>query len=91
VPIWLWILIVAALIALGVFAYVQDLFMAEAAGRYADLQRAALAGKGPAVSVVEVLEPAIAESVSRGAQWGGGTMAAGALAAAATVLISRRR
>lgn len=82
VPLWLWILIVAALIALGAFAYVQDMWMAEAAGRYADLQRAALAGNGPAVTVSGVLEPAVRESVERGAAWGAGVLGAGAAAAA---------
>lgn len=82
IPVWVWILIAAALVALGVFAYTQDLLMAEAAGRYADLQRAALAGQGPAVTVTDVLEPARRDAAIRGAQWGGGTFVAGALAAA---------
>jgi hypothetical protein len=90
VPLWLWILIVAALIALGAFAYMQDLFMAEAAGRYADLQRQALAGHGPAVTVTAVLEPAIRESVDVGAAWGGGVFGAGAVIAAVASRASRR-
>jgi hypothetical protein len=85
-PIWLWILIVAALVALGAFAYMQDLLMAEAAGRYADLQRDALAGRGPAVTVIGVLEPAIRESVEVGAAWGGGVLSAGAVIAGAARL-----
>jgi len=90
VPIWLWILIVAALVALGAFAYVQDMWMAEAAGRYADLQREALAGRGPAVTVTAVLEPAIRESVDVGAAWGGGVFGAGAVIAGAARLASAR-
>ena len=88
-PLWLWILIVAALIALGAFAYMQDLWMAEAAGRYADLQRDALAGRGPAVTVTGVLEPAIRESVEVGAAWGGGAFGAGAVVAAVARRASR--
>ena len=89
VPLWLWILIVAALIALGAFAYMQDLWMAEAAGRYADLQREALAGGGPAVTVTGILEPAIRESVEVGAAWGGGVFGAGAVVAAVARRASR--
>ena len=91
IPLWLWILIVAAVIALGAFAYMQDLWMAEAAGRYADLQRDALAGRGPAVTVTGVLEPAIRESVEVGAAWGGGVFGAGAVIAGLVGRGSRRR
>jgi hypothetical protein len=91
VPVWLWILIIAALIALGVFAYMQDLLMAEAAGRYVDLQRAALEGRGTAVSVREVLEPAIRDSVEQGAAWGGGVIGAGSVVAAVVGRASRSR
>jgi hypothetical protein len=91
IPLWLWILIVAALVALGAFAYMQDLWMAEAAGRYADLQRDALAGRGPAVTVTGVLEPAIRESVEVAAAWGGGVFGAGAVVAVLAGRGARRR
>lgn len=81
VPIWLWILIIAALVALGVFAYTQDMLMAEAAGRYVDAHRAAVAGRGPSVTVVDVLEPARRASVEQGAAWGGGVLGVGAAVA----------
>jgi hypothetical protein len=90
VPLWLWILVVAALIALGVFAYTQDLLMAQAAGRYAELQRAALAGRGPSVTVLEVLEPAWRESVEWGAWRGGSVLGVGVAAAAVAGPVSRR-
>ncbi len=90
VPLWLWILIIAALVALGAFAYMQDLFMAEAAGRYVDLYRAAADGRGPSVAVVDVLEPAILDSVEQGAVWGGGVLSVGAVVASIAGWTSRR-
>jgi hypothetical protein len=65
--------------------------MAEAAGRYADLQRDALAGRGPAVTVTGVLEPAIRESVEVAAAWGGGVFGAGAVVAVLAGRGARRR
>ena len=63
--------------ALVVFAVVQDRVVASGAGRYALLQRAALAGGGPAVTIDEVLRPAVARSVRDGLLWSGVVLAAG--------------
>jgi hypothetical protein len=71
------ILIVTALAALIVFAVVQDRVTAAGARRYATLQRDALAGRGHAVTVDEIMRPAIAQSVQQGLLWGGVVLVAG--------------
>jgi hypothetical protein len=81
IPLAIVVWIVLIVIALILFAVYQDRTVAEAVGRYVEAQRAALAGRGPAVTVAEILEPAIRESVREGAKWGGGALAAGSLAA----------
>jgi hypothetical protein len=47
------------------------------------LQRAALAGRGPAVTVDEIMRPAIAQSVREGLLWGGAVLVSGVGIAAA--------
>jgi hypothetical protein len=64
------ILIATALAALVVFAVIQDRVTAAGARRYVALQRAALAGRGPAVTVDEIMGPAVAQSVHQGLLWG---------------------
>lgn len=63
--------------ALVVFAVVQDRVVASGAGRYAALQRAARTGAGPAVTIDEVMRPAVARSVRDGLLWSGVVLAAG--------------
>jgi len=57
------------LAALVVFCVVQDRVTAAGARRYVALQRAALAGQGPATSVEAVMGPAISRSVGHGLIW----------------------
>ena len=72
----LWLTFAAALV---VFCIVQDRVTAEGARRYVALQKEALAGRGPAVTVDEVMRPAIARSV-RLALLASGTVAVAGLA-----------
>ena len=71
------VLIATALAAIVVFAIVQDRVTAAGARRYVALQRAALAGRGPAVTVDEIMRPAIAHSVREGLLWGGAVLVSG--------------
>ena len=71
------IVLVTVAAAVVVFAVVQDRVTASGAGRYGTLQRAAIAGQAPAVTVDEVMTPAIARSVRQGLSWGGAVLAAG--------------
>lgn len=81
-------LVLASVLAAGiVFLAVQDREMGAGAGRYVAAQRAALAGRGPAVSVDEVMTPAVRDSVRRGLLWGGIVGAAGL---AGTAVVARR-
>ena len=63
--------VVALLLAFAVFCVVQDVVTVAGAKRYARLQREALAGRGPHVTVDEVMKPAVASSVRQGLVWGG--------------------
>ena len=71
------ILIATALVAVVVFAVIQDRVTAAGARRYVALQRAALAGRGSRVTVDEIMGPAIAESVHEGLLWGGVVLVSG--------------
>jgi hypothetical protein len=77
------IVIATALVALAVFCIVQDRVTADGARRYALLQRDAIGGRGPAVTVDEIMRPAIARSVQQGVIWGGFVLVAGLGAAGA--------
>jgi hypothetical protein len=77
------ILIVTALAALVVFAVVQDRVTAAGARRYVALQRDAIAGRGHAVTVDEIMRPAIARSVRLGLMWAGVVVVSGVAIAAA--------
>jgi hypothetical protein len=77
------ILIATALVAVVVFAVIQDRVTAAGARRYVALQRAALAGRGSAVTVDEIMRPAIAQSVHEGLLWGGVVLVSGVAIAAA--------
>ena len=76
------ILIATALVAVVVFAVIQDRVTAAGARRYVALQRAALAGRGSAVTVDEIMRPAIAQSVHEGLLWGGVVLVSGVAIAA---------
>ena len=71
------IVIATAIAAFAVFAVVQDRVTAAGARRYAALQREALAGHGHAVTVDEIMRPAIDRSVQQGFLWGGVVLVAG--------------
>jgi hypothetical protein len=66
--------------AFAVFCVVQDRVTAEGARRYVRMQRSALAGRGPAVTVDDVMQPAISRSVRLGLLSSAGVLAAGAAA-----------
>jgi hypothetical protein len=79
------ILAITALVALVVFAVVQDRITAAGARRYVAIQRDALAGRAQPVTVDEIMRPAIERSVQQGLTWGGlvlvgGVSVAGAVA-----------
>jgi hypothetical protein len=82
------ILIVTAIAALVVFAVVQDRVTAAGARRYVALQRDAIAGRGHAVTVDEIMRPAIARSVRLGLTWAAVVVVSG-VAIAATVATRR--
>ena len=63
--------------ALGVFAVVQDRLTARGVAEYVTLQKEALAGKRPLVTVDEVMQPAVTRAVRQGALWGGVVLVAG--------------
>ena len=79
---------ITAIVALAVFCVVQDRVTAAGARRYAALQGEALAGRGHAVTIDEIMRPAIEQSVQQGVIWGGGVMVAGLVLAGA---VARRR
>jgi hypothetical protein len=73
--------------AIAVFCVVQDRATAEGARRYVAMQKDALAGRGPAVTIDGVMQPAVARSVRLALLSSGGVMAVGA---AASLLVRRR-
>jgi len=82
------ILIVTALVALVVFAIVQDRVTAAGARRYVALQRDAIAGRGQPVTIDEIMRPAIRRSVRQGLLWSGVVVVGGVGIAGA---VGRRR
>ena len=80
----LWLTLAAAIV---VFCVVQDRVTAEGARRYVAMQKDALAGRGPAVTIDGVMQPAVARSVRLALLSSGGVMALGA---AANLLVRRR-
>jgi hypothetical protein len=66
-------LIIAATIvsALVVFCVVQDRVTAAGVRRYVSLQREALAGRGPVVTIEAVMTPAVRSSLRQALLWGG--------------------
>ncbi len=75
------VLWLTAAAALAVFCLVQDRVTAEGARRYVALQRDAIAGRGPAVTIDEVMQPAIDRSVRLALASSGAVAAFGAAAA----------
>ena len=71
------------LAAIFTFCLVQDAETSAGVGRYLTAQRAALAGRGPGVTVDEIMRPAIAQSVREGLLWGGAVLVSGVGIAAA--------
>lgn len=83
------VLIVTGIVAVVVFAIVQDRITADGARRYAALQRAALAGRGQLVTVDRIMRPAIARSVQQGLMWGAVVLVVGVCLAG--VISTRQR
>jgi hypothetical protein len=83
------IAVVTALAAFAVFCIVQDRVTAAGARRYVALQRDALAGRGHAVTIDEIMRPAVEQSVHEGLFWSGGVLVAG-LGMAGAVARGRR-
>ena len=84
----LWITFAAAL---AVFCIVQDRVTAEGARRYVALQRDALAGRGPAVTIDEVMRPVVNRSVRLALFSSGAVVAVGMAAAFGGRAIQARR
>lgn len=76
--------------ALAVFCVVQDRVTAAGARRYVALQRDAIAGRGPAVTIDGVMGPAIDRSVRLALLWSGAVAACGVTAGLAAGRASRR-
>ena len=77
--------LIAVAAALAAFLIVQDQFTVIGSRRYAAMQRDALAGRSTAVTVDEVMGPAVRQSVQQGLLWGGVVLAIG------TIVALRRR
>ena len=72
-----------------VFCVVQDRVTAAGVREYVSLQREAMAGRGPAVRIEDVMGPARRRSVREGLRWSGAVAWMGV--AAAIVIRNRRR
>jgi len=83
------IVVVTAIAAFAVFCVVQDRVTAAGARRYATLQRDALAGRGHRVTIDEIMQPAVTQSVHEGLLWSGGVLIVG-LGMAGAVARGRR-
>ena|SRR5688572_11467676 len=65
-----WTVVASVAAAIAVFLVVQDRVTAGGAREYAERQRAASVGQTPAVTIDEVMVPAVSRSVRAGALWG---------------------
>lgn len=83
------IVLLTMVAAVIVFAYVQDRVTASGAREYVTRQRDALERGGSEVTIDQVMEPAVDQSVRQGVTWGTMVLLAG-LAAAAFVGTRRR-
>ena len=81
------LVVLAAVIA---FLVAQDRGTSAGVGRYLDAQRAALAGRGPRVTVDEVMGPANRAAIQLGLMWGGGVAVAGLVGVSVLSRRSRR-
>jgi hypothetical protein len=63
--------------AVVVFAVVQDRLTVSGVGQYVTAYRDAAASGRPAVTIDEVMKPAVAHAVRQGALWGGVVLVAG--------------
>jgi hypothetical protein len=75
---------------LVVFCVVQDRLTAAGANEYVRMQRAALAGAGPAVTIDEIMKPAVRRSVRVALLSSAGVVGAGLTGAAVVARRSRR-
>ena len=73
--------------AIVVFAVVQDRGTVAGVGEYVSAYRDAVAGRRPAVTIDEIMEPAVTRAVRQGALWGGVVLMAGL---GATIAMRRR-
>ena len=73
------VLAVTFVAALATFCIVQDRVTAAGARRYVALQKDALAGRGPLVTIDEIMQPAIDRSVRMGLLAASGVVVAGGL------------
>jgi hypothetical protein len=83
------IVLLTVVVAVTVFAYVQDRVTASGAREYVTRQRDAIEQRGSGVTIDEVMEPAVDRSVRQGFTWGTMVLVAG-LAAAAFVGTRRK-
>ena len=72
-----WIVIGSVAAAIAVFLVVQDRVTAGGAREYVARHRAAGVGQTPAVTIDEVMIPAVSRSVRAGALWGSVVLVAG--------------
>lgn len=72
-----WIVMGSVVAAIAVFLVVQDRVTAGGAREYVARHRAAAVGQTPAVTIDEVMAPAVARSVRAGALWGAVVLVAG--------------
>ena len=82
------VVVFSFLAAIVAFCIVQDRVTAAGARRYVALQRAALEGVGPAVTIDQVMRPFVRTSVRDGLFAAAGVLAVGVAAAAG---VARRR
>ena len=78
------------LAAVVVFCIVQDRLTASGADRYVRLSRAAAAGSVPAVTIDQVMTPAVGHAVRMALLWSGAVVGCGLTGAAAVARRSRR-
>ena len=77
-----WTVATAVVVATLVFLGVQDHVTGLGAGQYVALQRAAIEGRGPAVTVDSVMDPWVGKSVRQGLAWSALPLGVGLAAAA---------
>jgi hypothetical protein len=76
--------------AFVVFCIVQDRLTARGADRYVRLQRAAAAGAGPAVTIDQIMKPAVHNAVQQGLMWSAAVVGCGIAGAAVVARRGRR-